>query len=415
MAVQFSRGCPHSCEFCDIIELFGRRPRTKTPAQLVEEMEILYREGWRGSLFVVDDNFIGNRKQVRLLLREVADWQRQREYPFSLFTEATLGLAEDEALMGQMVEAGFNMVFLGLETPDPCTLAAVGKSQNLRSDMLAGVHRIQARGMEVSGGFILGFDDDPEDIFDRQIEFIQSAAIPTAMVGLLNALPNTRLGRRLAEEGRLEGEATGNNTHDFRLNFVPRMDVRKLLSGYRRVLAELYRPDRYFDRCLQLLKVLQPHRTSHRRVRAAELRAALLSVLRQSFSTYSWSYWRFLIRGFLTRPSMLAETVTMAVKGHHFFKMTKNVLEVDRFKQTLDRLAQAFEQRAREVSQQELKERVAELREYRDRVVARMRARYRRLHADFRIYAEDAVAAFQNTLDELIAGIDAGMRPAPSV
>ena len=405
MAVQFSRGCPHSCEFCDIIELFGRRPRTKQPAQFLAELELLYREGWRGSLFVVDDNFIGNRKHVRALLSEVARWQRQRGYPFALFTEATLGLAEDEALMEQMVDAGFNMVFLGLETPDEGTLAAVGKEQNLRSDMLAGVRRIQARGMEVSGGFILGFDSDPEDIFERQIDFIQRAGIPTAMVGLLSALPNTRLGRRLAEEGRLKGDATGNNTHDFRLDFVPRMDVRTLLAGYRRVLSEIYRPDRYFERCLDLLKVLKTHRTSKRRIGASEIRAVLLSLLRQTFSRYSWSYWRFLVRGFLARPSMVAETVTMAVKGHHFFKMTRNVLEVDRFRQTLERLARSFEERVRAVPAQDLSERVAELRDYRDRVVARMRARYRRLHADFRTYAEEAVVSFQDTLDELIAGV----------
>ncbi len=409
MAVQFSRGCPHSCEFCDIIELFGRKPRTKTPEQFLAELEILHREGWRGSLFVVDDNFIGNRKHVRVLLRDVARWQRERGYPFALFTEATLGLAEDEALMEQMVEAGFNMVFLGLETPDEGTLAAVGKAQNLRSDMLTGVHRIQARGMEVSGGFILGFDSDPEDIFDRQIDFIQSAGIPTAMVGLLSALPNTRLGRRLAEEGRLQGEATGNNTHDFRLNFVPRMDVRTLLAGYRRVLSEIYRPDRYFERCLDLLKVLKTHRTSRRRIGVSEIRAVLLSLVRQTFSRYSWSYWRFLVRGLLTRPSMVAETVTMAVKGHHFFKMTRNVLEVDRFKQTLDRLAQSFEERVRAMSAQDLRERAAELRDSRDRIVARMRARYRRLHADFRTVAEEAVASFQDTLDDLIAGVADGL------
>jgi radical SAM superfamily enzyme YgiQ (UPF0313 family) len=409
MALQFSRGCPHQCEFCDVIELFGRLPRTKTPSQFLGELELLYRQGWEGSLFVVDDNFIGNKKEVKVLLPEIARWQRDRRYPFTFFTEATLGLAEDDALMDQMVEAGFNMVFLGLETPDPCTLAAVGKAQNLRSDMLAAVHRIQAKGMEVAGGFILGFDSDPEDIFDRQIDFIQNAGIPTAMVGLLNALPKTRLGRRLAEEGRLKGEPAGNNTHDFRLNFIPKMDVHKLLAGYKRVLAEIYRPDNYFDRCIDLLKNLKTHQTSHRRIKAAELRAFVLSLLRQTFSSYSWSYWKFLVRGFLAKPSMVAETVTMAVKGHHFFKMTKNVLEVDRFKQALEKLAKTFEQRVREVSAQDVKDRIAELRDYRDRVVARMQVRYRRLHADFRIYAEDAVASFQTTLDELIDGFAAGL------
>ncbi|MGD1148054.1 MAG: B12-binding domain-containing radical SAM protein [Thermoanaerobaculaceae bacterium] len=412
MSLQFSRGCPHSCEFCDIIELFGRKPRTKTPAQFLNELSVVYDEGWRGSLFVVDDNFIGNRKEVKSLLPQLALWQQERNYPFSLFTESTLDLADDDHLMDGMVDAGFNMVFLGIETPDRCTLEATGKRQNLRSDMLSSVRKIQSKGMEVSGGFILGFDTDPEDIFDRQIGFIQDAAIPVAMVGLLTAVPNTQLYRRLEAEGRLTRESGGNNTHDLRLNFVPRMDLGKLLSGYKRVLSEIYRPDRYFDRCLKLLRSLKTHRTSHRRVKATELRAFVLSILRQTFSSYSWAYWKFLVRGFLAKPSMLAETVTMAVKGHHFFKMTRCVLEVDTFVRNLEGIARSFEERVRNVSAADLQLRVAELTAYRDRVVARMRTHYRRLNRDFRVYAEDAVAEFQATMDDLIARLSTGLPPA---
>src|SRR5512140_963769 len=284
MAVQYSRGCPHSCEFCDIVELFGRRPRTKGTDQLLDELTLLYGTGWRGSVFVVDDNFIGNVRGVKELLPRVASWQRERDYPFGLFTEATLGLAEDPALMDQMVSAGFNMVFLGLETPDRATLESAGKRQNLRSDMLEGVRTIQRKGMEVSAGFILGFDSDPRDIFDRQIRFIQESGIPSAMVSLLTALPGTRLHRRLQKEGRLAGDSGGgNNTHDLTLNFVPRMDVKELLEGYRKVLSEIYDPDRYFARCLDLLKSLKPHRTSARRVTFIELRALLFSLVRQTF------------------------------------------------------------------------------------------------------------------------------------
>ena len=412
MSLQFSRGCPHSCEFCDIIELFGRRPRTKSPAQFLNELSVVYDEGWRGSLFVVDDNFIGNRKEVKSLLPQLALWQRERNYPFSLFTESTLDLADDDDLMDGMVKAGFNMVFLGIETPDRCTLEATGKRQNLRSDMLSSVRKIQAKGMEVAGGFILGFDTDPEDIFDRQIGFIQDAAIPVAMVGLLTAVPNTQLYRRLEAEGRLTRESGGNNTHDLRLNFVPKMDVGKLLSGYKRVLSEIYRPDRYFDRCLKLLKSLKTHKTSHRRVKAAEFRAFVLSLLRQTFSSYSWAYWKFLVRGFLAKPSMLAETVTMAVKGHHFFKMTRGVLEVDTFVRYLEGVARSFEKRVRNVSAADLQVRIAELTAYRDRVVARMRTRCRRLQRDFRVYAEDALAEFQATMDDLIARLSAALPPA---
>jgi hypothetical protein len=413
MALQFSRGCPHSCEFCDIVELFGHRPRTKTPAQFLAEMTILHDEGWRGSLFVVDDNFIGSRREVRALLPQIAAWQRARDYPFTLFTEATIDLAEDERLMGGMVEAGFNMVFLGIETPDRCTLQSVGKTQNARSDMVAAVRLIQSRGMEVSGGFVLGFDSDPEDIFDRQIRFIQEAPIPTAMVGLLTALPNTRLGRRLHAEGRLTEDSTGNNTHDFRLNFVPRMDVDKLLGGYKRVLAEIYRPDRYFERCLGLLRNLKVHRSSRRRVRLGELRAFVLSLVIQTFSRYSWAYWKFLLRGLAARPTMLAETVTMAVKGHHYFTMTRNVLEVDRLKRMLDDLVRAFGERLGEVPRGEVAARVAELRAARDRLVARVDARCRRIHRDFRGYAERAVAGFAVTIDEMIARLEAGRPPRP--
>ena len=412
MALQFSRGCPHSCEFCDIIELFGRKPRTKSPEQFLNELDIVYQEGWRGSLFVVDDNFIGNKKEVKALLPRVALWQQERDYPFGLFTESTLNLADDEQLMDGMVNAGFNMVFLGIETPDLCTLEATGKRQNLKSDMLSSVRKIQAKGMEVSGGFILGFDTDPEDIFDRQIDFIQDAAIPVAMVGLLTAVPNTQLYRRLEAEGRLTHESVGNNTHDLRLNFVPKMDLVKLLAGYKRVLSEIYRPNRYFDRCLKLLRSLRTHRTSHRRVKATELRAFVLSLVRQTFSSYSWAYWTFLVRGLIAKPRMIAETVTMAVKGHHFFKMTKHVLEVDRFVRTLEGISRSFEETVRDVSAADLQARVAELTAYRDRVVARMRRRYRRLHRDFRVYAEQAIVDFQAAMDDLIARLSAGLPPA---
>jgi len=413
MALQYSRGCPHSCEFCDIVEMFGRVPRTKTPAQFLREMDLLYEAGWRGSLFVVDDNFIGNRKEVRKLLPEIASWQQKRRYPFNLFTEATLILAEDEPLMDQMVLAGFNMVFVGIETPDRDALARAGKTQNLKSDMLASVRAIQAKGMEVSGGFILGFDEDKEDIFDRQIRFIQDAGIPTAMVGLLTALPNTRLYKRLQSENRITGESGGNNTHDLRLNFVPRMDTDKLLAGYKRVLSEIYSPDRYFDRCLTLLKNTRKHRTSARRITGVEMRAFTLSLLMQTFSSYGWSYWRFMARGFLTKPGLFSETVTMAVKGHHFFKMTRCLLELESFKQSLELVANTFPEKAAVVPVPDQRSRVAELEAYRDRVLAEMRRRYRKIHKDFRVYAEDALTRFNANMDDLIARIAAQGAPTP--
>ncbi len=414
MALQYSRGCPHNCEFCDIIEMFGRVPRTKSPAQFLREMDLLYEEGWRGSLFVVDDNFIGNRREVKKLLPEIASWQQKRNYPFTLFTEATLVLAEDEQLMDQMVLAGFNMVFVGIETPDRETLAVTGKTQNLKGDMLTSVRAIQAKGMEVSAGFILGFDGDKDDIFDRQIRFIQDAAIPTAMVGILTALPNTQLYRRLDAEGRITRESVGGNTHDVRLNFVPRMDTEKLLAGYKRVLSEIYKPDRYFERCLNLLKNTRKHRTSARRVRGVELRAFAMSLLLQTFSSYAWPYWKFMVRGFIAKPSMLAETVTMAVKGHHFFKMTQCFLDLESFKNCLDSVARSFREKAVAGFVPDRKPRIGDLEAYRDRVLAQMRARYRRIHKDFRVYADEALASFRAKMDDLIAKLAAQGSPYPA-
>ena len=211
MSVQYSRGCPFSCEFCDIIEIYGRVPRTKSIQQMLAEFEALRDLNWRGTVFIVDDNFIGNKKNVRLLLPALAEWQKRNGYPFSLLTESSVNLADDEPLLEDMREAGFRRVFLGIETPVEESLKEAQKSQN-RGNLLESVKKIQSYGMEVMAGFIVGFDNDPEDVFERQIDFIRKSAIPLAMVGLLNALPDTQLWKRLEREGRLLGEASGNNT-----------------------------------------------------------------------------------------------------------------------------------------------------------------------------------------------------------
>ncbi|MEJ2367478.1 MAG: B12-binding domain-containing radical SAM protein [Acidobacteriota bacterium] len=408
MALQFSRGCPHNCEFCDITELFGRYPRTKRPDQFVNEMDALYNTGFRGPLFVVDDNFIGNKKNVRALMPLAADWQKRHGYPFSLFTEATVSLGEDQALMDSMVNAGFNMVFLGIETPDKKTLELVHKQQNVRTDLFECVRRIQQSGLEVSSGFIVGFDSDPPDIFERQIRFIQEASIPSAMVGLLTAVPGSALHRRLAAEDRLTGEASGNNTFELRLNYVPKMDVEQLLDGYKAVISEIYRPKRYFERCLAYLKTLKPNRHYARRVRPKEVRAFFMSLSIQSFSRYGWRYWQFLIRAFLMKPRLLAESVTMAIKGHHFFKMTRRVLAVDDFRKRLDRLADTFREKAAAVHAADLEQKAAELAAYRDAVLARIRREYNKLHGDFRAYAEESLSRFEDMMDQLILSIRQG-------
>lgn len=402
-ALQYSRGCPHHCEFCDIVELFGHRPRTKTPAQFLAEMDLLYDGGWRGSLFVVDDNFIGNRCEVHRFLPELARWQEQRHFPFSLYTEASLDLAADEGLMDEMVQAGFNMVFVGIETPDHATLDAIGKQQNSRSDLLASVQAIQAKGMEVSGGFIVGFDGDRDDIFDRQIHFIDEAAIPTAMVGLLTALPQTRLQTRLAAEGRmLSLSAGGNNTHDLELNFVPRMDADALRAGYKRVLADVYRPSHYFARCLGLIRRMKRRKASCRRIRIPELRAFFHSLVRQTFTRYAFAYWAYLVRALWLRPLMAAEIVAMAVKGHHFFIITQSLLELERFKDRLERSRQDLEARLKRAMLGNAKS-LAAWKSHRDRLVEQARARCNRLNPDFKNSAVKAFEDFQAAAERLLA------------
>src|SRR5688572_11180206 len=229
MSVQYSRGCPFSCEFCDIIEIYGRVPRTKSIQQMLAEFEALRDLNWRGTVFIVDDNFIGNKKNVRLLLPALAEWQKRNGYPFSLLTESSVNLADDDDLLSAMKEAGFRRVFLGIETPVEESLKEAQKSQN-RGNLLESVKKIQSYGMEVMAGFIVGFDNDPEDVFERQIAFIRESAIPLAMVGLLTALPDTQLWRRLKKEGRLLVESSGNNT-SCSLNFKTRMDPAVLIKG----------------------------------------------------------------------------------------------------------------------------------------------------------------------------------------
>ena len=252
VALQNSRGCPFNCEFCDIIELFGRKPRFKDPDQFVNEIDLAWKAGFRGSLFIVDDNFIGNKTKVKELLRRIITWQKSHSYPFSLFTEASIDMAGDDEILDLMADAGFDMVFVGIETPDAASLESCHKSQNLRTDLFESIKKIQEHGIEVTGGFIVGFDSDTEDIFDRQIEFIQKAGIPMAMVGLLGALPNTQLFRRLQKEGRLKPEVQwkGNNTHELRMSFYPVMPEATLVEGYKKIMSTIYSPKNYFERCL---------------------------------------------------------------------------------------------------------------------------------------------------------------------
>ncbi len=410
MALQYSRGCPHECEFCDITHLFGRIPRVKTPEQFLKEMDILYTASYRGPLFIVDDNFIGNRASARALLPQIAKWQRERGYPFDLFTEVTLGLAGDEKLMGLMAEAGFTMVFAGIETPVEESLAETKKWQNLKMDMRESVLRIQAKGMEVSGGFILGFDADPPDIFERQFCFISETAIPTAMVGLLTAMPHTRLHQRLRGEGRLLADSSGNNTHDFAINFRAAMDNGVLVDGYKRLLSRLYAPRAYFDRCLALLKRLGPRRRLNLRLNPGDVRALFFSMIVQTFSGYGREYWRFIARAIIRRPWMAAEAVALAIKGHHFIVITRQILEVESIKSRLGKFLDGCRKWDGAASRHELERGLNQLKAYRDEAMPRLRKEARRLNSDFRRYAEEALASCRAAIEERIAAMSRQMK-----
>ena len=262
MCVQFSRGCPFDCEFCDIIKLYGRVPRTKAPEQVVAELDSLYRQGWRGPVFLVDDNFIGNKRDAMNLLPAIAAWQKAKGYPFTLITEASANLALLEELMDAMIEAGFDNVFVGIETPNPEALLKTKKQQNTSKTeenyLFSAVRKIQQRGMQVQGGFILGLDGDGEGVFDAQIEFIQQTGIPVAPIYLLTALKGTDMYARMKAENRLLDAPIGTNAMP--LNFRTEMEYETLIEGYKRVLATLYDPtlENYYKRCLTLFRHWKP-------------------------------------------------------------------------------------------------------------------------------------------------------------
>ncbi|HVT72836.1 MAG TPA: B12-binding domain-containing radical SAM protein [Lacunisphaera sp.] len=317
MAAQFSRGCPFDCEFCDIIVMNGRVPRTKSPERFIAELEELRRLGWRDMVFVVDDNFIGNKVRTRALLHAMIDWRRRTRAEMGFLTEASINLADDAELRALMVEAGFRKVFVGLETPSAASLDECRKLQNTGRDLVAAVRSIQSAGLEVMGGFIVGFDSDTGDIFKQQFEFIQRSGVATAMVGLLTALPKTRLYQRLQREGRLLAETTGNNTAAV-LNFRPKLNREFLESGYRELMRRLYEPRNYYRRIRVFLQHHRPETTWLRLSRAdlgAFLRSFWLLGVRHRGRL---AYWRFFLGTLVRRPRQFRLAIELAIIGHHF-------------------------------------------------------------------------------------------------
>ncbi|HOX32705.1 MAG TPA: B12-binding domain-containing radical SAM protein [Spirochaetales bacterium] len=331
LPVQFSRGCPFNCEFCDIVTLFGRVPRTKSPERFLRELQAILETGFRGNVFVVDDNFIGNKARVKELLRALGPWQAERGYPFRLSTEASVDLGRDEELLDLMVAANFTMVFLGLETPDAGSLECANKGQNLRLDPAKAVEAIQRKGIEVTGGFIVGFDADPPGICEAQIRFVTELAVPVAMVGLLTALPRTALRDRLEREGRLLSRSSGDNTHSASFNFRTVLPEKGLLEGYFRVLGEIYRPRAYFDRCLELLRRFpdwrrRPRPGAGRTVTPRNLLYLVRSLVIQGCSRYGAEYFRYVWKALRISPGLVESFITYAVQGRHFFIITRRFL-----------------------------------------------------------------------------------------
>lgn len=322
MAIQYSRGCPFDCEFCNITVLFGHRPRVKTAGQIIHELDALYQLGWRSSVFFVDDNFIGNKKHLKEnLLPALIEWRKDKT-GMTFHTEVSINLADDEELMNLMSQAGFNMVFIGVETPDDDGLAECNKKQNRRRDLVEDIKRIQRSGMQVQGGFIIGFDSDTPSIFQKQIEFIQKSGIVTAMVGLLQAPIGTRLYERLKGEGRLLGTFSGDNV-DGSTNIIPKMSLDVLHKGYKTVVQYLYAPKNYYARVKTFLK----------EYKAPEIKVAFdfeyvlaffRSIVRLGIiDRERVHYWKLFFWTLFRRPKLFPLAIAFSIYGYHFRQVCK--------------------------------------------------------------------------------------------
>lgn len=318
MCIQFSRGCPFACDFCNVTSMLGHTPRTKSAAQFIRELDLLYESGWRGTVFVVDDNFIGNKRILKNeVLPALIEWRKDKpEYGFS--TEVSINLADDQELLDLMIAAGFTGVFIGIETPDEDSLTECSKLQNKNRDLADSIRLLQRAGLDVQAGFIVGFDSDKPSIFDRQITFIQETGIITAMVGLLQALNGTQLYERLRREGRLLEESSGNNT-DASMNFIPKMDPQVLIDGYQRILENIYAPEAYYQRVRTFLREYRPADVVKSKLTFPEIQAFFKSIILLGIrGKERLHYWKLFLWTLSHRPRLFPLAITYSIYGFHF-------------------------------------------------------------------------------------------------
>lgn len=319
MNIQVSRGCPFNCDFCEITALLGHKVRMKSKEQIINELETLYRLNWRGPVAVVDDNFIGNKNVVKhSILPAMIEWMDAHKYPFAFNAQTSINIADDQQLLEMMCAAGFTSTFIGIETPVKESLQSCHKTQNSNRDMLQNVKQIQKAGLQVSGGFIVGFDSDTVSVFQRQIDFIQKSGIVSAMVGLLNAPKNTRLYQQMEDENRLTIDATGSNT-DFTMNFTPKMDNQKLLDGYQYIIDSIYNQKPYYQRIREMLRNYSPTKTNNSTIDFNRIKAFFKSIIVLGLIKKGrFEYWKLMVWTLLKKPRLLAEAITFAVYGYHY-------------------------------------------------------------------------------------------------
>jgi len=324
--IQYSRGCPFDCEFCDITALFGRKVRTKSSGQIVAELDTLLLQGWKGGVFFVDDNFIGHKQSLKTeLLPVMIKWMKTHQYPFHFITEASVNLADDDELMNLMVQAGFDKVFVGIETVEENSLIECNKIQNKKRNLLQSVHSIQEAGIEVFAGFIVGFDNDPPSIFQRQIDFIQQSGIITAMVGLLNAPRHSKLYKRLQQEGRIVDTFHGDNTN-YAMNFTPSMDKDLLMNGYQKIIHDIYSSKSYYERVMVFLKKYRPPIKGKGKMSFNKLLAFLKSIYYIGIVKKNQKYfWNLFFWCLFNKPKSLPLAITYSIYGYHFRKVFKGL------------------------------------------------------------------------------------------